>query len=450
MAEPEFEYAIVACARWEGPYITEWLSYYQLLGFDHVFLYCNDDDPGPFYERVLPFTLGERPFVTFRYYPEQGRQARMYAHFLTTDLRRCRWVSFFDIDEFLRLPAGQTIGAFMRHYENGADCVLFNWLFFGTGGHKTPPAGPVLENFIRREEGVHCLTKYVARAEVFADPRFLDPDGVHWFWHWPGYVLGGQFRPVNVLHEDMTEYFEGFPERPKLWVNEPRRRDRILEIAAIHHYSFRSEQSFWDREARGLGGEFAPQKNWRNLAEGESFSRYLETINAVEDRSLAGFWAEIRGRAVLEDVTGPPPARLISGGKQATQSSFAQWPQGEAAERDASGAVNGRIDGQAKFYTACEDEPWWQVDLGKMADIEKIRIFNVTTETAGRFKDFAVSVSIDGESWADIVVKRDGAAVAVPYVWEGPGKAWGRFVRITLLGRDVLHLDQVEVYGRAG
>jgi len=57
-------------------------------------------------------------------------------------------------------------------------------------------------------------------------------------------------------------------------------------------------------------------------------------------------------------------------------------------------------------------------------------------------------VSIDGESWVEVAVKRDGAVVAAPYVWAGPGAAWARFVRVTLLARDFLHLDQVEVYGR--
>jgi hypothetical protein len=38
--------------------------------------------------------------------------------------------------------------------------------------------------------------------------------------------------------------------------------------------------------------------------------------------------------------------------------------------------------------------------------------------------------------------------VEAPVVWAGPGTAWARFVRVTLLGRNFLHLNQVEVFGR--
>jgi glycosyltransferase involved in cell wall biosynthesis len=450
--EPEFCHAIVACARWEGRYIVEWLNYYRLLGFDHVFLYCNDDDPGPFYGLVLPFTLGERPFVSFRYHAQQGEQARMYAHFLQTDLHRCGWISFFDVDEFLRLPAGMTITDFMRQYEDHADCVLFNWLFFGTNGHKTPPTGHVLETYIRREGAIHCLTKYVARAAIFQHPGFTDPKGPHWFWHWPGYILGSGFRPVNVLHEDMSDYYEGFPERPGLWVNQAPRHNRLLETAAIHHYSFRSEQSFWDRAARGLGGEFGPQDNWRNLAEGETFAGYLGTINATEDTSLATFWPDIRERAYDNTTLAKPMVRLISRGRRARQSSVSQWSRGPTPEKDATGALNGRIDGTAKFHTALEEHPWWEVDLGAIAEIQKIKIFNVTGDTGPRFRRFALSAAIDDASWVEIYRKDDdtpvGGILTEPFIWDGPGSAWARFVRITLIAHDCLHLDQVEIFGR--
>jgi len=38
--------------------------------------------------------------------------------------------------------------------------------------------------------------------------------------------------------------------------------------------------------------------------------------------------------------------------------------------------------------------------------------------------------------------------VGKPYIWNGPGTAWARFVRVTLLGHNYLHLAQVEVFGR--
>ncbi len=37
------KYSIVACARWERNYIVEWMQYHFLLGFDHIYIYSNDD-----------------------------------------------------------------------------------------------------------------------------------------------------------------------------------------------------------------------------------------------------------------------------------------------------------------------------------------------------------------------------------------------------------------------
>ena len=82
----KYRFSIAACARWESRFIVEWLNYYRIIGFDHVFLYCNDDDPRELYGKVLPYVLGPEPFVTFRHYPLQGEQLRMYRHFLQNDL----------------------------------------------------------------------------------------------------------------------------------------------------------------------------------------------------------------------------------------------------------------------------------------------------------------------------------------------------------------------------
>ena len=89
-----YKFSIVACARWEAEYITEWVSYHRSIGFDHIYLYCNDDDPTQLYER-LSLTLAEPdPFVTFTYYPFLGLQRQMYRPFFEDLLQRDRVVHF--------------------------------------------------------------------------------------------------------------------------------------------------------------------------------------------------------------------------------------------------------------------------------------------------------------------------------------------------------------------
>ncbi len=415
----KYRFVIAACARWETRYAVEWLNYHRAIGFEHVYLYCNDNDPSALYEAVLPFTQGPAPFVTFRFFPVQGEQRKMMMHFVEHDRHAAEWISFLDLDEFIRLPPGQSIAQFMAPFELVADCVLFNWVFFGPNGHKTPPDGSVLSSYTRREAHIHPFTKYLARRFVFDDPQLFLKCLDNSFVHRLDEYLARPIRSVNVLGEDMADYYAGFPGRAAAFVRQSPRHEKLLATAMIHHYAFRSEQAFTDRVARGLKGNFGGEILWGNLAaDNERLRGFINGVNAVEDNRLADFWRNILDEAEATNVLPDPRGQLLSSGKQVTQN------------------------------TALEDNPWWQMDLGGFATIREIRIHNTTGETSQRFKDFSLGVSIDGTTWVEISHKQDDQPLTGgPFIWDGPGTAWARFVRITLLGRDYLHLDQVEVFG---
>ncbi|MHB1301846.1 MAG: glycosyltransferase family 2 protein [Acidiphilium sp.] len=303
---PKARYAIAACARWESEFIVEWLTYYQLLGYDHVYLYCNDDDPAELYERVLPFATGRHPFVTFNHWREQGQHRQMMLHFVNNYLHETEWVSFFDIDEFLRLGPDQTIGQFMSEFEGRADSVLFNWVFFGPNGHKTHPGRPVLSTYTRREGAVHPFTKHITRASLFQKPelwtRCLDNSFVHRI----GEYLNNDIREYNILGESVSGYYNNFPDGPIKFLESAGRHQRILETGVIHHYAFRSEKAFFERTARGLKGDFGAEKMWTELAEGDGFGSFLENVNRVEDRSLVNQWERWGHRGAALEVIGDP------------------------------------------------------------------------------------------------------------------------------------------------
>lgn len=450
--ERKYRYAICACARWETPYVVEWLNYYRALGFDHVYLYCNDDDPTALYAQVLPFTQGSAPFVTFRYHPYQGQQSQMYSHFLRHGLAQTQWISFFDLDEFLRLPPGESIAQFMARFPEGTDCVLFNWIFFGPNGHKHPPAGRVLENFTRREDAIHPLTKFVCRSQVLTGEKIHDPEEGHGFWHRPNGYVAAEVNTVSVLGEDMCRYYEGFPERAKAYANDPVRKERLLATAMIHHYAFRSENAFLERAERGLGGNFHGQTTWREHAQGPNFERLLRMFNAIPDTRLARFWPDLLQAAWNTSTLAQAKALPLSRGKPTRQSSSLNDPEFLARAANSQGATGGMRNGVRKFHTDFEENPWWQVDLGGFATIREIHIYNTDDHTAARFRNFMLSVSIDGIAWVELTRKEDeivvGGVTGAPFIWDGPGTAWARYVRVTLLGRDYLHLDQVEVFGQ--
>ena len=452
----KYKFSIVACARWESRFIVEWLNYYRIIGFDHVFLYCNDDDPSELYGKVLPFILGSEPFVTFRHYPVQGEQLRMYSHFLQSDAGLTEWVGFFDIDEFLRLPPGKTIAAFVDGISEPVDCVMFNWVFFGPNGHKDEPGDSILSDYTLRQGQVHPLTKYVARSEILADLKAdSSMQGVA-FWHCPIGHTNGQIRAVNAIGEDMSSYYDGFPDASAAFANDLARSAALLETAVVHHYAFRSEAAFLERARRGLGGTFGEQTIWSDLAASDGFASFLAGLHEVEDRSLAEFWPRQFERAKAATIAVTRNSELpVSRGRVATQSSVSAWSEGGTPEADAIRALNGVIDGRGKFHTSLDDCPWWRVDLGEVCGISEVRLFNRMDQpaVAERANRIAIDIGFDPDRLIEVFRRESGVPFGGvdgnPLVFAPSIPIPGRFVRVRLLEKNYLHLDQVEVHGEA-
>ena len=70
----------------------------------------------------------------------------------------------------------------------------------------------------------------------------------------------------------------------------------------------------------------------------------------------------------------PRPAKNLALGCAATQSSICSWSRHQSIALDAEGPINGKADGTYSHHTDTEDDPWWQVDLGRVASVEEIRI----------------------------------------------------------------------------
>ncbi len=123
-----------------------------------------------------------------------------------------------------------------------------------------------------------------------------------------------------------------------------------------------------------------------------------------------------------------------------------------AAEDDAAGGCDGVKDGTAGFHTKKERNPWWQVDLGSVAKLGRIVIWNRTNDAQGtqRARRLVVWISNDGKAW-DEIYQHDG----VPFHGFSGGEPLSivvsgknaRFVRLGLTGNEYFHLDEVEVFG---
>ena len=122
-------------------------------------------------------------------------------------------------------------------------------------------------------------------------------------------------------------------------------------------------------------------------------------------------------------------------------------------EQDAAGGCDGAKDGKWGFHTAYEQDPWWQVDLGKATALERIVLYNRCDSCAPRNSRILVLLSDDAKDFRQAYQHNgttfygftDKKPLAVPM-----NGATARYVRLQLRGKSYFHLDEVEIYAAAG
>ena len=307
-----FKFSIVACARWETQYISEWLQYYDLIGFDHVYLYCNDDDPGEFADQVFGTELSRKDFVSFEHFSGQGQQSRMYLDAIARARRESEWVTFLDIDEFLTLYNCNSISEFMEHNAVNADSVHFNWLNFGNSGFVSRPEGSVLRQYTQRESSLSINTKHLTRSAVLTDER-LRGGGLP-FWHGLSDPVWSDVRRINVIGADASSLLADHAETTRRYLDDPATRDAIMRKAVISHYALKSEEDFALRAKRGVEGEFSGQAAWKRHHDDGSFRSVLDRMNSVKDTYLLdlskALCPDVKPSSLSADKPGSEPRRI--------------------------------------------------------------------------------------------------------------------------------------------
>ena len=284
------KFVLMASARWESEDILEWAAYHRAIGFDHIYLYGNDDDPWLLQKRLLPYLDGPRPFITYTHWPAVGEQFEMFAHFLRNHSEDAEWAMVLDIDEFVVLRDVDDIGTFMQAFERSTDCVYFNWVCFGHNGFLKRDAQGILATRTRRAASVDVHTKMLWRTgkvtEALARDR-LARVGLGWQHFWNG-CGKADFRMCDVLHRDVSTYTDDWPHQAARTVQPV--SDAMIRTAFVAHFMMKSEEDFVRRSERSLAGDYAGQAGWRELAIDGRHREVLRHWNAVEDFYLRHFW----------------------------------------------------------------------------------------------------------------------------------------------------------------
>jgi len=276
-----YDYALIACARWEDAHIAEWIEYHQSIGFQHFYIYSNDDDYYQLASALMPYI--KQKIVTYTYCPDLGGQHAMYGHFQQKYLQQCNWISFLDIDEFYSLPG----------YDNKIDnmvkdinqpSIVLNWKMFGTNGYKVRPAGSVLLQYTLRKIELDINVKNITHRSVAEKPLAWASNHA-----WPLQIT----HSVNVLGEndisakwiyesaDISPFLEYLKEN----------NQRICNVATVHHYFMKSEADFQRRLDRCNIGHFSNQNGYKDFVNNlEMKQAHIAEHNQISDCYLKDYW----------------------------------------------------------------------------------------------------------------------------------------------------------------
>jgi hypothetical protein len=253
--------ALVCIAKLEHDYIQQFVKYYLKLGFNHIFIYDNEDVP--VYNKLI-----NNPQVTIVHFPgnnfHKGVQYIALEHFINNFINSFTHVSHFDIDEILVLKQQVSINDFISEYITG-DCgaIGFNWRHFGSNGLTEKTDKPDIFRFTKCEIAGNNHIK-----TIFDVSKFAGWSIIHCIINQPGTYTKNTKGDI---------------------INGPFNENIDFSVAQLNHYKCKTLPEFQYIRTRGRADlNIQPIQPEENVI--ESFNQY--NINEMEDYHACMFYSD--------------------------------------------------------------------------------------------------------------------------------------------------------------
>lgn len=174
---------ICTIARLEHNYINEWCNYYIGLGFNHIYLYDNDDPTDPYIGDFIDKKLLDKiTIINIQGRASATTQVEIYKEFYAQYRQDFDWCLFCDIDEFL--VGIDNINDFLSQDKfKQAQQIQIKWRLFGDDGVIERDMSIPVHEFFKidntlREPVNRMLGKMMLKNNI--DPNKLFVDSCHY------------------------------------------------------------------------------------------------------------------------------------------------------------------------------------------------------------------------------------------------------------------------------
>jgi hypothetical protein len=258
---------VVACARNEGPYLLDWIAYHRSIGFDHIFLYTNDNTDGS--DELLGLLAQAGEITWFRNDTTPGTlpQFRAYAHALSVmpDILDYQWTLICDLDEYFGFDTQKFVSApdFLEWQDlRKADAVALPWLIHVADARDSWRDTPVVRRLPQREATVNHHVKTVFRTHMMWGANPHHPDAI------PG--LRMQFLAETGLQHNPLP-----PDHNPSLSHNP-----VAANAWIAHYIFRTAPELLQKIRRGRGD--LDNRIWDKAARQQVITTFMRLTTACQ------------------------------------------------------------------------------------------------------------------------------------------------------------------------